>query len=181
MAYNFTAINNAVVGAASTKPGHSDVVFFSPIDEFATIAVPGTYTNPGDKKKITTAHTFGVGDGFVRIKCKPGSVREEGSTVIGEKGGLVPNHVFTMIVKGHSAVIEEILEEALNIEAIWIFNSPECGVNEYVQLGSSCSPAQLTGYEVRSGSRQEGGVREYQITLESFDKYWYSGALTEKA
>ncbi len=180
MAYNFTAITPAVLADATVKPGHSDVVFFSPIEEFLALQVPGTYTNPGDAKKITTAHTFGAGDGFVRIKTKRGSVREEGSNVVGEIGGWVPRHVYTFIVKGHSAEIEEILENLLNIESVFIFNGPECGVNEYIQLGSSCNPAVVSGFEARSGSRGEGGSKEYTVTVESNDKFWYTGAVTEK-
>lgn len=180
MPYDFTAITSAVVAAADVKPGHSDVVFFSPIDEFLVLQKPGAFAAAGDKKKITTAHTFTSPAGFVRIKCKNGSVREEGSSVVGEKGGLVPNHVYNFIVRGHSAVIEETLEEMLNIEAIFLFNSPECDVNSYVQLGSECSPAQLTAYVPKSGSRNAGGVREYEITLESHDKYFYTGTVTER-
>lgn len=179
MPYDFTAITSAVVAAADTKPGHSDVVFFSPVDQFLVLQKPGTFVAAGDKKKITTAHTFTSPAGFVRIKCKQGSVKEDGSGVKGEKGGLVPNHVYTFIVKGHSAVIEETLEEMLNIDAVFLFNSPECGVNSYVQLGSECNPAAVTGYVAKSGSRGEGGVREYEITLESADKYFYSSTVTE--
>lgn len=180
MAYNFSPISAAVVGAASSKPGHSDVVLFSPVDKFTTLSSPGAWAAAGDKKKITTAHTFGVSDGFISIKCKPGSVAEDGTALKGEKGGQVPNHVFKFIVKGHSAVIEETLEELLNVESIYLFNSPECGVNEYVQLGSACNAAMITGYTAKSGSKGEGGVREYEVTMESADKYWYTGTVTIK-
>jgi hypothetical protein len=179
MPYDFTAITTAVVAAADQKPGHSDVIFFSPIDQFLVLQKPAAFAVAGDKKKITTAHTFTAPAGFVRIKCKPGSVKEDGSGIIGEKGGLVPRHVYNFIVKGHSAVIEETLEEMLNIEAVYLFNSPECGVNSYVQLGSECNPAQITSYVAKSGSRGEGGVREYEVVLESSDKYFYSSTVTE--
>jgi hypothetical protein len=181
VAFNFSNITAAVVGAADTKPGHSDIALFAPLDEFATIGTPAVWAAAGDSKKITTAHTFGVGDGFAQLKAKPGRVREEGSNAVGEKGGLVPVYQFILTIKGQSAVIEEWLEEAMNLEGIWLFNSPECGVNAYVQLGSSCNPAEISAYTSKSGSRNDGGVREYEITVQSSDKYWYSGAVTIKA
>ena len=181
MAYNFSNITTAVVGAADVKPGHSDVALFAPLDEFTTISGVETYAVAGDKKKIIDAHTFAALKGFAQIKAKSGFVRQEGTTAVGEKGGLVPVYQFLITIKGHSAIIEEWLEEALNEDGIWLFNSPECGVNQYIQLGSSCNPAQISAYTSKSGSRNDGGVREYEITIQSPDKYWYSGAVTIKA
>jgi hypothetical protein len=181
VSYNFSNITSAIVADADVKPGHSDIALFAPMDEFTTIAVPGAWAAAGDYKKITTAHTFPALAGFSQLKSKPGRVRQEGTTAVGEKGGLVPVYQYIIAVKGHSAVIEEWLEQAMNLEGIWLFNSPECGVNEYIQLGSSCNPAEMTAYTSKSGSRNEGGVREYEITLQSNDKYWYSGTVTVKA
>jgi hypothetical protein len=179
--YNFSNITTTVVGNADVKPGHSDVALFAPIEEFLVLSNPSTYAVAGDRKKITTAHTFSSPKGFAQMRAKSGSVRQEGSNAVGEKGGLVPVYQYLITVKGHSAVIEEWLEEALNSDGIWLFNSPECGVNAYVQLGSSCNPAQISAYTSKSGSRNDGGVREYEITIQSNDKYWYSGAVTIKA
>ncbi len=181
MPYNFGNINTAVVGAADVKPGHSDIALFAPLAEFTTIAKPGTWAAAGDYKKITTAHTFAALKGFSQLKAKKGQVKEEGSAAVGEPGGLVPNYVYPIIIKGHSAVIEEWLEQAMNEEGIWLFNDPTCGVNNYIQLGSECNPATITAYTSKSGSRNDGGVREYQITVSSADRYWYSGAVTVKA
>jgi hypothetical protein len=181
VAFNFSNITNAIAGAADVQPGHSDIALFSPISEFTTIASPGAWAAAGDSKKITTAHTFPALAGFVQLKAKPGKVRQEGTTAVGEKGGLVPVYQYIITIKGHSAIIEEWLEEAMNLEGIWLFNSPECGVNQYIQLGSNCNPAEMSAYTSKSGSRNEGGVREYEITLQSNDKYWYSGTVTVEA
>jgi hypothetical protein len=179
--YNFGNITSAVVGAADVKPGHSDIALFAPLAEFTTIQKPGTWAAAGDYKRITTAHTFAALKGFAQIKAKKGRVREEGSAAVGEAGGLVSNYQYILTVKGHSAVIEEWLEQAMNEEGIWLFNDPTCGVNNYIQLGSECNPAQITAYTSKSGSRNDGGVREYEVTVQSADKYWYSGTVTVKA
>jgi hypothetical protein len=181
VAFNFSNITPAIASEADVMPGHSDIALFAPIYEFTTIATPAAWAAAGDSKKITTAHTFAALKGFAQLKSKSGRVREEGSNAVGEKGGLVPVYQYIITVKGQSAVIEEWLEEAMNLEGIWLFNSPECGVNEYIQLGSSCNPAEISAYTSKSGSRNDGGVREYEITIQSNDKYWYSGTVTVKA
>lgn len=181
MSYNFSNITAAITGAADIKPGHSDVVLFSPIGDFTLIQKPGAWAAAGDYKKITTAHTFPVDAGFVQLKSKPGGVRQEGTTAVGEKGGLVPMYQYIITVKGHSEIIEEWLEQAMNVEGIWLFNDPTCGINKYVQLGSECNPTLMSAYTSKSGSRNDGGVREYEITLQSPDKYWYTGTVTIEA
>lgn len=180
MPYNFNNITAAVVGAADVKPGHSDIALFAPLADFTTIQKPATWAAAGDFKKIATAHTFPALKGFAQLKAKKGQVRQEGSAAVGEAGGLVPNYQYLIAIKGHSAAIEEWLEQAMNEEGIWLFNDPTCGLNNYVQLGSECNPAQITAYTSKSGSRNDGGVREYEITIQSADKYWYSGTVTVK-
>lgn len=180
MAYDFSHLNDAVILAADKKPGHSDVVLMAPAGIFTSIATPTTpFTNPGDSKKITTAHTFPVGKGFVEIKCKPKSI-EPGGTANGEAGGQVPLYQYKCIVKGDSPQILEFLENMLNEDVIVLFNSPECGVDSYVQIGSKCSSANVTGFTPRGGSRGAGGFKEYEFTFESTDKFFYSGTVTKK-
>lgn len=181
MAYNFSNITAATIAAAESKPGHSDVLMFAPIEEFTLVQKPGTYTVAGDKKKITTAHTFPTGKGFASVKAKSGTVREEPQAPVGEPGGWVPKHRYVFEIKGHSAVIEEWVEELLNAEGIFMFNSPECGVNAYVQLGSECDPAKVVELTAQSGGKGEGGSKRYSVSVESSEKYFYSGTVTIKS
>ena len=181
MAYNFSNITAATIAAAESKPGHSDVVLFAPLEEFTAVQKPGTWAAPGDKKKITTAHTFPATKGFASLKAKSGTVREEPQAPVGEKGGWVPKHRFIFEIKGHSALIEEWVEELLNAEGIFLFNSPECGTNAYVQLGSECDPATVVDLTSQSGVKNEGGSKKYILAVESSEKYFYSGTVTVKA
>jgi hypothetical protein len=180
MAFNFDHLNAAVIQAADKKPGHSDVALMAPQGLFTLIAKPtAPFAAAGDSKKITTAHTFAVGEGFVDVQCKAKSI-EPGGTANGEAGGQVPLYQYKVIIKGDSAVILEWIENAMNEDMIWLFNSPECGVDAYVQLGSACSPANITGFTPRGGSRGAGGFKEYEFIVESTDKFFYSGTVTKK-
>ncbi len=181
MAFTYAHLNAAVIGAADRKPGQSDVLLFAPQGDFTVIGAPvGPFVAAGDSKKITTAHTFPVGKGFVEIQCKAKSV-EGGGDASGEAGGQVATYKYKCIVKGDSAVILEFLENMLNEDGVFLFNDPSCGVDNYVQLGSKCSPAQIGGFAFRGGSRAAGGFKEYEFTVESADKFFYSGVVTKKA
>jgi hypothetical protein len=180
MAFNFGHINAATIQAADKKPGHSDVALMAPIGDFTTLqGAISPAVNPGDSKKINTAHTFPVGKGFLELQCKPKAI-EPGGDSQGEPGGQVVNYKYKVIVKGDSAEILEWLEQALNEDMVWLFNDPQCGVDKYVQLGSKCSPANISGFTPRGGSRGAGGFKEYEFTVESAEKYFYSGTVTKK-
>lgn len=180
MAFNFGHIKAADVAAADKKPGHSDIVLMALMADFTVIA--GSIdppVNPGDSKKITDAHTFPVGKGFVELQCKSKAI-EPGGDSQGEAGGQVVNYKYKVIVKGDSAVILEWIEQVLNEDTIWLFNDPQCGVDKYVQVGSKCNPANISGFAHRGGSRGAGGFKEYEFIVESADKFFYSGAVTKK-
>ncbi len=181
MAFNFGHITSTTVGAADKKPGHSDVALMAPTSIFTALQVPtAPFTNPGDSKKITTAHTFGASAGFVQVQCKAKAI-EPGGDAQGEAGGQVPTYKYKVIVKGDSAEILEWLENMLNEDMVWLFNSPECGVNSYVQIGGKCNPANISGFTHRGGSRGAGGFKEYEFIVESSDKFFYTSTVTLKS
>ena len=180
MAFNFKSITAVEIQAAEKKPGHSDVALMAPLADFTVCAEPtAPFANPGDSKRITTAHTFPVGKGFVELRCKPKAL-EPAADSQGEAGGSVANYKYKVIVKGDSPLIQEWIENVLNEETIWLFNSPECGVDSYVQIGSKCSPALISGYAFRGGSKGAGGFKEHEFIVESTEKYFYSGAVSKK-
>jgi hypothetical protein len=181
MAFNFGHINAAKIAAADKKPGHSDVALMAVLGSFTLCQVPtAPFANPGDSKKITTAHTFPANSGFVELQCKSKSI-EPGGDASGEAGGQVINYKYKVIVKGDSAEILEWIENMLNEDMVWLFNSPQCGVDEYVQIGSRCNPAIISGFAPRGGSRGAGGFKEYEFIVESADKFFYSATVTKKS
>jgi hypothetical protein len=175
---NYRSITPTVIAAAVKKPGHSDTVLFAPTSAFTLIAKPtAPFVNPGDTKKITADHTFPVNEGFRTFQCKSKTVDPTGDAS-GEAGGQVPLYKWKCIIKGDSAHINEFVENLLNEDIIALFNDPVCGVDDYVQAGSSCTPAEITGFAFRGGTKGAGGVKEYEFTVQSSDKFYYSGTVT---
>jgi hypothetical protein len=178
MAINYRSITAAVVAAADKKPGHSDIVLVSPTSEFLNIALPtGPFLNPGDTKRITADHTFATNKGFKSIQCKAKSI-DPTADASGEAGGQVPNYKYKIIIKGDSPHINEFVENLLNEDILALFNDPVCGINNYVQLGSACTPANIEGFAYRGGNKGAGGFKEYEFVISSSDKFFYEGTVT---
>jgi hypothetical protein len=178
MSINYRSITSTVIAAADKKPGHSDLVLWSPHSAFDTIAIPtAPFTTPGASKKITANHTFPVNGGFMTVQAKAKSI-DPTADAAGEAGGQVISYKYKVIVKGDSAQINEWFENAANEDGIWLFNDPVCGVDNFVQIGSKCTPAVLSGLSYRGGSKGAGGFKEYEFTVESSDKFFYEGDVT---
>lgn len=178
MSFNYRSITAAVIAAADKKPGHSDVVLFSPTSAFTTIAMPTSpATGMGDTKRITDNHTFPTNGGWKTIQCKAKSI-DGTADAAGEAGGQVITYKYKLIVKGDSAEINEFIGYISNEDIIALFNDPVCGQNNYVQLGSACTPANISGLTFRSGSKGAGGFKEYEFVVESSDKFFYEGDVT---
>lgn len=178
MSFNYRSISAAVIAAADKKPGHSDVVLFAPTSAFDTIALPtAPFTTMGATKKITANHTFPANGGWKSIQAKAKSI-DATADASGEAGGQVITYKYKVIVKGDSAEINEFIQNLANEDIIALFNDPVCGVNNYVQLGSACTPANISGLAYRSGSKGAGGFKEYEFVVESSDKFFYEGDIT---
>ncbi len=178
MSFNFVNITAAIISAADKKPGHSDVLYICPIGNFTAIAGALNDGTPGATKRITADHTHPVNKGFIKVQCKAKSIDPTGDAQ-GEAGGQVPSYKYKVIIKGDSPTILEFVEQILNEDIIGIFNGPVCGVDAFTQLGSECSPAQISGFAFRGGSRANGGFKEYEFTIESSEKFFYEGTITE--
>jgi hypothetical protein len=178
MSINYRSITATVIAAADKKPGHSDVVLFAPTSSFTTIALPtAPFTAMGATKKITANHTFPVNGGWKSIQAKAKSI-DGTADAAGEAGGQVITYKYKVIVKGDSAEINEFIENLANEDIVVLFNDPVCGVDNYVQLGSACTPANISGLAYRSGSKGAGGFKEYEFVVESSDKFFYEGDVT---
>jgi hypothetical protein len=178
MSFNFVNITPALISAADKKPGHSDVLYVCPIANFTAIAGAVNDGTPGSTKLISATHTHPANKGFIKVQCKAKSI-DPTADAQGEAGGQVPNFKYKVIIKGDSPEILEFVEQILNEDLIAIFNGPVCGVDNFTQLGSECSPAQISGFAFRGGSRSNGGFKEYEFTIESSEKFFYEGTITE--
>jgi hypothetical protein len=179
MSFNFRSITPTVVAAADKKPGHSDVVLLA---THASIKTWGTVLNdgtPGATRKITTAHGFDPNDGFFMIQCKGKSITPTGDAA-GNAGEQVRNLKYEVIIKGDSAIIDEFIDQILNEDLVALFNDPVCGQNNLLQIGSECTPANISGYTFAGGNKGAAGVKEHKFTIECPDRFWYSGEVVRK-
>lgn len=175
---NYVNLTPARIAEADKKPGYSDVLYMAPTSVFTAIAGPVADGTPGATKRVESNHTFPVNKGFHKIQCKAKSI-EGGGDATGEEGGQVLNFKYKVIIKGDSDVILEYIENIINEDVIAIFNGPVCGVDDFVQLGNECSPAVLSGFAFRGGSRGNGGFKEYEFVVGSSEKSFYKGTITE--
>lgn len=178
MSFNFVNISRQRITEANKKPGHSDVAYIAPVGFLDTIAGALDDGTPGSTKRITASHTFLPNKGFIQVIAKPKSIDPTGDAQ-GEAGGQVASYKYKVIIKGDSDVIQEFVEQILNEDVILLVNSPVCGQNAFIQIGSECSAAQISGFSFRGGSRGNGGFPEYEFTVESSDRFFYEGTVTQ--
>lgn len=173
---NLRSITPATIAAADKKPGYADLVYFcahAAVTAWAPTLSNGT---PGATKRILTDHT--ITGGVLMIQAKAKSI-DATSEAAGEAGGQVLTYKYKVIVKGDSPEINELLEAILNEDLTFWFNDPVCGQTNLVQIGSKCTPANISGFAFRSGNRGAGGFKEYEFSVDCPDKFWYEGALEE--
>lgn len=160
--------------------GYKNVIFFAPIDTFLAIQKPiAVPVALGDKKKIITAHTFGVDDGFISLLCKKHSVTSK-STTTGDDGAQSLEHTFEGTILGDGAVLMEELEDQLNADNMFLIKDQDClNTTDYVQFGDECLCANIK-LEF-DGKTTKEGLKEYKITgTIKGKKYFYSATVTEK-
>jgi hypothetical protein len=171
-------VTAATVSSSERKAGFSDQILIQEVAKFLSIAAPGTYTNPGDSKKIATAHTFAADEGFFQLRGKRGTVSADGESK-GEEGGGLMEYKPKFQVVADNAVMAEYIEELLNREIIVLLGAPKCSSSDpYQQYGGSCSPAVVEKVTLKTGEEKDGGLKVYEITLVSTEKFFYSGTVT---
>lgn len=160
--------------------GYKNIIFFAPVDTFTSIKQP---TNApavlGDKKKITTAHTFPADEGFMSLLSKLHSVTSK-TTTIGDEGAPRLQHEFEGIIFGDSAEHLEQFEAILNSNNIFLVKDQDCiNATDYVQFGDECLTPNIK-LEFTGNTTKEG-MKEYKLTGTVIGKkFFYSGAVTEK-
>lgn len=160
--------------------GYKALVFFSPVDMFTLIKNPTVTTALGDKKKITTAHTFGVDEGFISLLCKQHSVKSK-ATSVGDDGVQSLEHEFEFICTGDGAENLAQFEDMLNDRMIFLLKDQDCiNATDYVQFGSDC--LQPTIKVEFDSADTNSGVKNYKVSgkIKGPHKFFYSGTVTEK-
>lgn len=178
-------ISSGTVSASERKAGFSDEVLISEMSAFDTIASALTSSGAGDSKKITSAHTFPVAvdpdpaNGFHSIKAKRGTVTHDGESK-GEEGGGVMEYKPKFMLIGDNAKTCEFIENLLNREVMLLHQSPNCGSTDpLLQYGSKCSPAVVEKVTEKAGTKKDGGLKVYEVTFVTTEKFFYSGTVTK--
>jgi hypothetical protein len=159
--------------------GYKNVVYYAPIETFESLKAPAASpTVLGDKKKITTAHTFATDEGFIALTSKLHSVTMKTDSV-GEDESARSSHVAEFIVLGDSAEHLEQFEGIKATPGIWLLKDSACASGEFIQLGDDCLQATFK-FEFTGNTTKEG-LKEYKGTVTILDKkYYYSSTVTEK-
>lgn len=182
MSYSYQSLTTP----KNTGSGVSDFFYFAPVSIFTLIASP-TLTAPpgvpvpGEEVTITADHTFGVGDGFVKMLCAP-FMNQFSATAVGDPGSKKLSPKFEVFMTGSYAELHEFAKNALNQPAIILSKDANCDANMYYQIGSSCVYAWLTDINWSSGQTRDG-KKGYAFTWETAASsiLLYKGGVTEKA
>jgi hypothetical protein len=181
MSYALIHINSATRAASDVAAGYSDEFLISEMGTFATIAVPTPSSTPGSSKLVSTAHTFGAGDGYTELRGKMGSTGADGESV-GESGGGVMKYNPKVTVVGDGPVQCEYIENLLNKEVMILAGAPDCNSTKpYAQYGGKCSVCIITKVTFKSGAKLSGGLKEYELTFETYEKNFYTATITKKS
>lgn len=165
----------------NTKPGYSVKAFLLPVDWISAEASVVGNAAQGDRKTITDSHTVVVGKGAISVYCAPKSI-EAPAELTGAQGGKTFLWKPKIFIPGDSAPLWDMIDGAVNKKyLVFLEDSDNCsnGVFEYVQFGCDCDPAQVEAGSFISGVVGGDQQKGYELTLESFCKFFYKGTLTE--
>lgn len=170
----FDLVKSAQTG---TDPGYKSKLYFAKTADIQTwgrpIAVP---VAPGDKKKISTAHTFVTDKGAFTLDCKTFSPVGTSETQ-GDPGEKIPSHTMVVEINGDNAKTLEMFEDMLNDElVIWVGDADCLTSDSFVQLGDDCKPADVS-WQFNSRKANEQGKKVYTVTITSPKKFFYLAAL----
>lgn len=179
MAFNYKSRTRTDVKNA--KPGYNNIIWLAPRSAFLELqepVLPGVAA--GDTVTIKTAHTFGVGEGFIQLYCQPDSV-EANATLVGPKGAKRLKHQPKFNVQGDDPVLLEMMNALINEDLILIFKDANCPGGQLVQYGCDCQPVNVSeGEFTSSNTGADDGQKAWVITAAASCKYFYDSTITEK-
>jgi len=171
MAYIYSSLAKA---KQDNAPGTKSFIYVAPIDKFTTIEKPvAAGAGDGDTVEITADHTFGVGDGFIKLYTTK-DTQELIAELVGERDSEVFNHKFECSHPGLSKEVLEFLNWAKDDQFIVLI--PELD-GSYLQLGM-----EDLGCDIKSAygtGKLSGGYKGSKLTCESFHRpLKYAGTVT---
>lgn len=147
--------------------------------DFATLQKP-VLSDPaviGEAYTIGTSHAWTAGKEAIACYVKRDTIEAPG-----ESQGEMQNQRLIYSPKifliGDGPVGLEIVNNILNEDLI-LFVQDDCD-SKFIQFGSGCAPALVSKVGFQSGTLKSG-AKGYEVTIDSICKYFYTGAITERA
>lgn len=154
-------------------------LLFAPISTFTAIQPLPSDAPVGDGATCVIAgdHTFGVGDGFLKLQLSIDALNKFMQDFVGEgdNGGSEPK--IEAFVAGLSKELAEFFANAPYEDFICLIKLPD---GKYIQLGTEDFPAMVKG-SYTSGTTSEG-ANGWNVTAKAFEKrmIFYEGTVTLK-
>jgi hypothetical protein len=162
-------------------PGYTNTIWIAPKSAFTLLQEPaGPFAALGDEVIVKTAHTFPAGEGFIKVYCAPHSVEGNG-TAVGALGAKRFKWQLKIFIPGDSPLLQATVQLLLNDDVIAISKDANCPGGQLLQYGCSCTPGQSSaGAFQGSNSGDESGRKGYELTLDSYCRYFYNSTIAEK-
>lgn len=147
--------------------------------DFATLQKPVLGAPPviGEAYTIATAHAWTAGKEALAVYVKRDTIEAPG-----ESQGEMQNQrlVYSpkIFIIGDGAVGLEIVNNILNEDLI-LFVQDDCD-SKFIQFGNADAPALVSKANFQSGTLKSG-AKGYEVTLDAICKFFYTGAITERA
>jgi hypothetical protein len=165
--------------AKNVKPGYTVKAFLLPVDWIQTEAEPVGNAAAGNRKTIDDSHIALAGKGAIEVYCAPKSIEAPGELTGADLGKFFlwkPK----IIIPGDSAILWDMMDGMVNKRfLVFVEDANNCanGVQGYVQFGCECDPASVVEGSFASGTVGSDGRKQYELTFESFCKFFYNGVV----
>lgn len=160
------------------EPGYFKA-WISLVADFATLQEPVLSGTPviGEKYTIGDDHVWTTGKEPVPVYVKKNTIEGPGESQ-GEEYSLRMVYTPKIFVIGDGPIIQEMTNNWLNEELI-LFLQDGCNPPSYIQFGCDCLPTTVQKNSLQTGTLKSGS-KGFEMTLESYCKYFYSGAFAER-
>jgi hypothetical protein len=162
------------------RAGVGRFAWYSAISEIETIAsLPASPSTQADKVTISDDHIFTGTNGFRKmyVDQDQANLIATGIGTIESKAADITLQVyFPGTKKEFAAFIKD------DPEMILLVPSPDCDDNEYIQVGSGCSPARINpDWEFKTGTTSGNDGKGFMVNIKATASsvVWYAGTLTE--
>lgn len=163
-------------------PGYTNKGWLAPVSAFTILQEPASGVNPapGDSVIITQAHTFPEQEGFVQIHFAPNSVEAPASWV-GPIGAKRAKWQPKVLIPGDTPYLQELVQQLANEDVVLILPDSNCPGGQLMQFGCSCTPANVSDAKFSSGNTgDESGQKAFELTFDSYCRYFYNATIVEK-